>query len=53
VILLDLELPTVSGLELLQSLRADPRTQTISVMVLISSGEERAIVESYRLGANS
>jgi two-component system, response regulator len=52
VILLDLKLPKVSGLERLQCLRADPHTQTISVMVLTSSGEERAIVESYRLGAN-
>lgn len=53
VILLDLKLPLVSGLEVLQRVKADPRTCTIPVVVLTSSREDRDIVESYRLGVNS
>ena len=52
-ILLDLKLPKVDGLEVLERVKSDPRTQTIPVVVLTSSREERDIVESYQLGVNS
>ena len=53
VVLLDLKLPKVDGLEVLRRLKADPRTRTIPVVMLTSSREERDIVESYQLGVNS
>ena len=53
VILLDLKLPLVDGLEVLQRLKGDPHTRAIPVVVLTSSREERDVVESYRLGVNS
>jgi two-component system response regulator len=53
VVLLDLRLPKVDGLEVLQRLRADERTRLLPVVVLTSSDEEQDIVKSYSLGANS
>lgn len=53
VIMLDLKLPKVDGLEVLERLKSDPKTRNIPVVVLTSSREERDIVESYRLGVNS
>ena len=53
VILLDLKLPKVDGLEILRRLKADARTRSIPVVVMTSSQEEQDIVESYRLGVNS
>jgi CheY-like chemotaxis protein len=53
VILLDLKLPKVDGLEVLQRIKSDPRTRTTPVVVLTSSKEQRDVIESYKLGVNS
>ena len=53
VILLDLKLPKVDGLEVLKAVKSDERTKIIPVIALTSSSEEKDIIESYRLGVNS
>ena len=53
VILLDLNLPKVDGIEVLRQIKGDERTRSIPVVVLTSSGLERDIIETYQLGVNS
>ena len=53
VVLLDVNLPRVSGLEVLERLRADPRTRLLPIVILTSSDEERDRLRSYEHGANS
>ncbi len=53
LVLLDLKLPRVDGLEVLRRVKADLRTRTIPVVMLTASREERDVVESYQLGVNS
>ncbi|MGH8019616.1 MAG: response regulator [Opitutaceae bacterium] len=53
VMLLDLKLPKIDGLEVLQQVKNDPRTRMIPVVILTSSQEQSDLIESYRLGVNS
>lgn len=53
VVLLDIQLPKVDGLEVLEQIRSDARTRRLPVVMLTSSNEERDLIESYELGANS
>ena len=53
LVLLDVKMPKVDGIEVLRRIRADPALHAVPVVMLTSSAEERDMVESYRLGANS
>jgi CheY-like chemotaxis protein len=53
LVLLDIKMPKVDGIEVLRRLKADAATRKIPVVVMTSSNEERDVVESYRLGVNS
>jgi CheY-like chemotaxis protein len=53
LVLLDLKLPKVDGLEVLRIAKSDPRTKAIPIVVLTASKEEKDLVESYRLGVNA
>lgn len=53
VVILDLKLPKVDGLEVLQRMRADDRTKLVPVVILTSSKEEQDMINGYKLGANS
>jgi two-component system, response regulator len=53
IVLLDLKLPKVDGIEVLRAIRADERTRLLPVVVMTSSNEQRDVIETYQLGVNS
>ena len=53
LILLDLQLPRINGMEVLQRMRADPRTKLLPVVIMTTSNEEQDLINSYSLGCNS
>jgi two-component system, response regulator len=53
LVLLDLKLPKIGGLEVLKQIKSDPRTKTIPIVIMTSSKEERDLISGYNLGANS
>jgi two-component system response regulator len=53
VVLLDIKLPRIDGLEVLRAIRADPATRTLPVVIFTSSGEEKDLIQGYSLGTNS
>ncbi|MGA7983549.1 MAG: response regulator [Burkholderiales bacterium] len=53
LIMLDIKMPKVDGIEVLRRLKANPETRTVPVVVMTSSNEEQDVIESYRLGVNS
>lgn len=53
IVLLDLKLPKIDGLQVLERIRSDSRTELIPVVILTTSKEEKDLIEGYRLGANS
>lgn len=53
LIMLDIKMPKVDGIEVLRRLKAKPETRTVPVVVMTSSNEEQDVIESYRLGVNS
>ncbi len=53
VVLLDLKLPKIDGMEVLKRIKSDPRTKIIPVVMMTSSKEQRDVIESYHLGVNS
>jgi len=53
IVLLDLKLPKIDGIEVLRRIRNDPRTRLVPVVILTSSREEQDLINGYQLGANS